>query len=41
MREEVDKQVQEMLSAGIIEKSESPWSSPMLMVKQKKRDGSI
>ena len=34
MQREMDKQVQEMVSAGIVEPSESPWSSPCLLIKK-------
>ena len=37
-REEVDKQVNEMLSQDVIQPSTSPWSSPIVLVKTK--DGS-
>ena len=33
---EVEKHVQELLDADIIQKSESPWASPLLIIKQKK-----
>ena len=33
MRGEVDKQVKEMLENGVIEESQSPWCSPMMIVK--------
>jgi hypothetical protein len=36
---EVDKQIDEMLRNGIIEESQSPWCSPMMIVKQKTREG--
>ena len=36
-REEVDKQVRDMLAQGVIEPSTSPWSSPIVMVR--KTDG--
>lgn len=34
-REMVQEQVEEMLAAGVIEKSTSPWGSPVVMVKKK------
>eukprot|EP00794_Sanderia_malayensis_P016602 gene16602-biopygen14025 len=37
-RGEVDKQVQDMLTQGVIKPSTSPWSSPIVLVK--KKDGS-
>ena len=39
MREELDKQVEEMLNQDIIETSKSPWSSPVVLVH--KKDGSF
>lgn len=39
MREELEKQVDEMLSQDIIETSKSPWSSPVVLVR--KKDGSF
>ena len=38
-REAVKKELQEMLSSGIIEPSSSEWSAPIVLVK--KKDGSI
>lgn len=38
-REEVDRQVRDMMSEGIIEPSDSPWASPIVLVQ--KRDGSM
>lgn len=35
VRREVSKQLQDMQAAGIIQPSESPWSSPVVMVKKK------
>ena len=39
VREEVERQVEQMLDAGVICPSNSPWSSPLVLVK--KRDGSL
>ena len=39
LKEEVDKQVTLMLDTGIVSCSNSPWSSPVVLVK--KRDGSV
>jgi hypothetical protein len=38
-QEEVDKQAQDMASKGIIERSNSPWNSPVILVK--KKDGTF
>lgn len=38
VRVEVDRQVEEMLEGGVVRQSESPWNSPIILVK--KRDGS-
>lgn len=38
-RKEVKIQVDEMIQSGVIEPSNSPWSSPVVLVK--KKDGSI
>lgn len=38
MQGRIDKEVEQMLKEGIIERSDSPWSSPVLMVP--KKDGS-
>ena len=39
MKEEFNKLVDEMLNAGLIVESESPWCSPTVLVK--KKDGSM
>ena len=38
-REETNKQVSDMLNQGVIQHSESPWASPIVLVK--KKDGSF
>ena len=38
-RKEADEQISQMLNRGVIEKSNSPWSSPIVLVK--KKDGSM
>lgn len=37
-RDEVDKQVKEMLAQGVIEPSMSPWLSPIVLVRKKDRE---
>lgn len=39
LMQEVDKQVNEMLEKGVIEPSNSPWASPVVLVR--KKDGSM
>ena len=41
MIEEVENQTKEMVRNGIIEERNSPWSSPMMIVKQKTREGKV
>ena len=41
MRLEIQSQVDELLRRGIIEKSYSPWASPIVMVRKKGQDISI
>ena len=36
-RAEADEQVREMVQKGIIEPSSSPWASPVVLVKKKRR----
>ena len=38
---ELDNQIHKMLKNDLIEPSTSPWCSPVMIVKQKKRDGSF
>lgn len=39
LREEVRRLIQEMLDQGVIQHSDSPWSSPVVLAK--KKDGSL
>ena len=39
MEEDLDKQIKDWLTQGVIEESDSPWSSPLVPVK--KKDGSV
>ena len=32
---DVDKEIEDMLNKGVIEESDSPWSSPVVLVKKK------
>jgi len=34
MMKEMKRQVEEMVKAGIVEESDSPWSSPCLLIKK-------
>ena len=34
MMREMERQVQEMVASGIVEPSDSPWSSPCLLIKK-------
>jgi hypothetical protein len=38
---EVNKQVNDLLKANMIEESNSPWCSPMMIIKQMTREGTI
>jgi hypothetical protein len=39
LREEMEGQVRDMLSKGVIEPSSSPWSAPAILVPKKTLDG--
>jgi len=39
LKEEVNRIIEEMKSQGVIEESQSPWASPVVLVK--KKDGSL
>ena len=39
LRNKVDEMVQEMLAQGVIQPSQSPWASPIVLVK--KKDGGL
>ena len=41
LREEVTKELKELLDTGIVEESSSEWSSPMVIVKKKDRSNCI
>lgn len=38
MQKHIDKELEEMLNEGIIEESNSPWASPIILVKKKAKD---
>ena len=39
VRKDIDKEINDMLTLGVIERSESPYSSPVVMVP--KKDGTV